>query len=331
MDAIDRTAKTSRKPTSSDKKLDALKAKQQKRKFRGTSTPDPSLNVSLEDFTSFTQHLQASRRIFALLGAGLSVASGLATFRGSDRLWRGHEPQDLSDAQVFFEDPVKVWWFFSQRMMGAQEAEPNAAHFALAKLASAKEGFFAVNQNIDGLCERVAFPQSHIAQVHGTLFSIKCSKYQAEKDKCDYESEVTYPVNEHLTLPQDIDISDAKVALPEVARSDLPHCPKCNNLLRPNVVFFGEATPLSLTERIYQFTLGGPIDLMLVIGTSAVVLPAAMYIPIARNAGARVAFFNMEESDEEPGRLQDGDWFFKGDASETVADMLKGVIGNVGR
>ncbi|KAK3307840.1 putative SIR2 family histone deacetylase [Chaetomium strumarium] len=320
-----------RKVRSSDKKLDALKAKQAKRKFRGTSAPDPSLGISLDEFTSFTQHLQSSKRIFALLGAGLSVASGLATFRGSDRLWRGHEPQDLSDAQAFFDDPAKVWWFFSHRMMGAQKAEPNAAHYALARLACAKRGFFAVNQNIDGLCERAAFPRSQIAQVHGTLFSIKCSKYQAEKDRCDYEREATYPVNEHLALPDDVDISDAKVPLPHVARSDLPHCPKCNNLLRPNVVFFGEATPLSASERIYEFTSGGTIDLMLVIGTSAVVLPAAMYIPIARNAGARVAFFNMEESEEEPGRLRDGDWFFKGDAAETVADMLKGVVGNVRR
>lgn len=68
---------------------------------------------------------------------------------------------------------------------------------------------------------------------------------------------------------------------------------------------------------------------MLVVGTSAVVLPAAMYIPIARNAGARVAFFNFEESDEEAGRVWPVDWFFKGDAAVTVADLLKGVVGTV--
>ena len=68
---------------------------------------------------------------------------------------------------------------------------------------------------------------------------------------------------------------------------------------------------------------------MLVVGTSAVVLPAAMYIPIARNAGARVAFFNLEESAEEVGQSLDEDWFFKGDAAVMVAEMLKGVVGNV--
>lgn len=95
------------------------------------------------------------------------------------------------------------------------------------------------------------------------------------------------------------------------------------------MVFFGEATPTSITERIYNFTSSGPIDLMLVIGTSAVVLPAAMYIPIARQAGARVAFFNLEESDEEPGRVLQNDYMFKGDAALTVAEMLKGVVGKI--
>lgn len=181
-----------------------------------------------------------------------------------------------------------------------------------------------------GLCERAGFPPSQIAQIHGTLFKIKCSKHSAEKDKCDYVTEATYPVNESLTIPYDVDISDAAAPLPDVGVNDLPRCPKCDNLLRPAVVFFGEATPLSITERTYNFTSNGPIDIMLVIGTSAVVLPAAMYIPVARNAGAKVAFFNMEESDEGLATAWPGDWMFKGDAAATVADMLKGVVGNVG-
>ncbi|KAH8724847.1 SIR2 family histone deacetylase [Phaeosphaeriaceae sp. PMI808] len=317
--------------SSTSKASDALKAKQSKRKFRSTTLPSPTVDIALDDFTSFTQCLQSSKRIFALIGAGLSASSGLATFRGNNSHWRGIEPQNLSDIEVFWKDPCLVWWFFSDRMRRAQEARVNRGHVALAKLAEEKEGFFAVNQNIDGLCQRAGFPDSQIAQVHGTLFEMKCSRnVPGRKDRCEYSTEVTYPVNEALIISPDEDISDANVPLPHLSRELLPHCPSCNGLVRPSVVLFGESTPLPLTDRIYNFTSTGPIDLMLVIGTSAVVLPAAMYIPIARNAGARVAFFNMEECEEEPGRVLDGDWMFKGDAAETVPECLKGIVGVVG-
>jgi NAD-dependent deacetylase sirtuin 5 len=184
------------------------------------------------------------------------------------------------------------------------------------------------NADCLGLCQRAGFPQSQLAQVHGDFFSMKCSKYRSQPP-CDYVVDISYPVSPAFTLPTDVDISDPNVPLPEVAHADLPRCPKCSNILRPNVVLFGESTPITTTKRIYEFTSAGPIDLMLVIGTSAVVLPAAMYIPIARNAEARVAFFNLEESDEEAGRIWADDWFFKGDAAVTVAEMLKGVVGMV--
>ena len=186
----------------------------------------------------------------------------------------------------------------------------------------------ASNADSLGLCQRAGFPQPQLAQVHGDFFSIKCSKYLSQPP-CDYVVDISYPISPTFTLPADVDISDPNVPLPEVAHADLPRCPKCSNLLRPNVVLFGESTPTTTTERIYKFTSAGPIDLMLVVGTSAVVLPAAMYIPIARNAEARVAFFNLEESDEEAGRIWAGDWFFKGDAAVMVAEMLKGVVGSV--
>jgi NAD-dependent deacetylase sirtuin 5 len=180
------------------------------------------------------------------------------------------------------------------------------------------------------LCQRAGFPEEQIAQVHGNLFEMKCSKnISGREDRCDYSSQATYPINDALTIPADTDISDASVALPIVSLDQLPHCPICNNLIRPAVVLFGESTPLNITNRIYEFTSGGPIDLMLVIGTSAVVLPAAMYIPVARNSGAKVAYFNLEECEDEPGRVLLGDWMFKGDAAETVPECLKGIVGIV--
>ncbi|KAH7088755.1 DHS-like NAD/FAD-binding domain-containing protein [Paraphoma chrysanthemicola] len=306
----------------------ALKSKQERRKFRGSSTPDPAIGIPLDDFTSFAQHLQSSKRIFALIGAGLSVSSGLSTFRGNDRRWRGAELQTLSDIDAFWDDPVLVWWFFTDRMKRAQEARPNRGHVALAKLAEAKEGFFAVNQNIDGLYQRAGSSDEQIAQVHGTLFKMKCARNVPDwAERCDYVTAATYSINEALEIPADTDISDPSIPLPKITREQLPQCPRCASIMRPAVVMFGEATPEEITKRIYDFTSAGRIDLMLVIGTSAVVLPAAMYIPRARNAGARVAYFNMEECEEKPGRVEDGDWMFKGDAAETVPECLKGVIG----
>jgi len=163
------------------------------------------------------------------------------------------------------------------------------------------------------------------------MFEMKCTRnIQGRQDRCDYIVPVSYPVNEALTIPEDMDIGDANVSLPEITREQLPHCLNCASLMRPAVVLFGESTPSTVTDRIYEFTSAGPIDLMLVIGTSAVVLPAAMYIPVARNAGARVAYFNLEECEDEPGRVRTGDWMFAGDAAETVPECLKGVVGVVG-
>ncbi|KAG9194818.1 hypothetical protein G6011_04853 [Alternaria panax] len=313
----------------------ALKTKQKMRKFRGTTTPDPALGIDVDEFTSFTQYLRSSKRILALIGAGLSVSSGLSTFRGDDRRWRGIEPQELSNIEALSQDPVKVWWFFSDRMKRAQEAKPNRGHIALAKLANEKDEFFAINQNIDGLCQRAGFPDEQMAQmqvvsIHGTLFEMKCSKHASDStERCDYSATTMYPVNEALTITTDI--SDASVPLPPLDHTQLPHCPRCNSLMRPSVVLFGESLSSTLNGIIHSFVSSEPVDLLLVIGTSAVVLPAAMHIPRARNAGARVAYFNMEEYHEEPGCVWTGDWMFKGDAAEMVPECLKGIVGNVGR
>jgi hypothetical protein len=123
------------------------------RNFYKTDTPDPTLGIDMDEFTSFTQHLRSSKRVLALVGAGLSVASGLATFRGDDGRWRGIEPQHLSNIEVLEKNLVKVWWFSSDCMKRAQEVKPNRGHIALARLAKEKEGFFAVNQIIDGMHE----------------------------------------------------------------------------------------------------------------------------------------------------------------------------------
>ncbi|KAL1636940.1 hypothetical protein SLS58_009546 [Diplodia intermedia] len=135
---------------------------------------------------------------------------------------------------------------------------------------------------------------------------------------------------------KELDLSDPTTALPELRLADLPHCPRCTHgLLRPGVVWFGEMLPRETVAAIDDF-VGRPddddddddarIDLVLVIGTSSTVYPAAGYADRARARGARVAVVNVEETPA----LRDGDWFFQGDAGVVVPELLRGVVGDVG-
>ena len=132
---------------------------------------------------------------------------------------------------------------------------------------------------------------------------------------------------------RELDISDAGIPIPNIKVQDLPRCPKCKNgLLRPGVVWFGEMLPSDTLAAIDDFVdEDEPIDLIMVIGTSAKVYPAAGYVDLARQKGARVAVVNVDRADTPGGRngLVQGDWFFQGDAGAVVPEMLRSVIGDL--
>ena len=130
---------------------------------------------------------------------------------------------------------------------------------------------------------------------------------------------------------KELDISDDRVEIPELDTEDLPHCPKCGKgLLRPGVVWFGEMLPEKVISEIDKFIEESrKIDLILVIGTSAKVYPAASYIDQARAKDARVAVINMDRADTGRGGLQDEDWFFEGDAGVLVPELLKSEIEDI--
>lgn len=107
--------------------------------------------VSPADLESFSAHLRSSRRILALLGAGLSASSGLPTFRGVGGLWRNHDAMTLATPEAFAANPALVWQFYNYRRHMALQAQPNAAHRALAELARRKPGFLTLTQNVDGM------------------------------------------------------------------------------------------------------------------------------------------------------------------------------------
>jgi len=191
--------------------------------------------------------------------------------------------------------------------------------------------------------------------LHGSLFDTKCTSFY-----CDYTAtnDFTDPIVPALGIPQkksfpaasgdddtseaasvgqlpglaEVDISDTNNPLAELSVDDLPKCPKCNSLLRPGVVWFGEPLPGDTIDYIDKWIESEPVDLMLVIGTSSRVYPAAGYTDLARKHGARVAVINMDPNDVS-GRhskgMGKGDWFFQGDASVIVPEILKSVIGEI--
>ncbi|KAJ5773072.1 Sirtuin family [Penicillium paradoxum] len=311
--------------------------------------------IPAADLQSFTEYLGGCKRILALLGAGVSASSGLPTFRGAGGLWRSHDATALATTEAFENTPGLVWQFYSYRRHMALQADPNRAHYALAELSRRNEDFITLTQNVDGLSQRANHPSKQLHMLHGTLFNVRCTNFY-----CDYSEEnYTDPIVPALDIPKkssglhpsesdktgeeaseaivealgsptnEVDISDASNPIPELAEKDLPQCPKCKEgLLRPGVVWFGEALPEKTMKAVDKWIGAGPIDLCIVIGTSARVFPAAGYVHEARSQGARVAVCNMDPNDT-PGELHYGDWFFQGDAGEVVPEILKSIIGEV--
>jgi len=135
----------------------------------------------------------------------------------------------------------------------------------------------------------------------------------------------------HSANSRELDISDEAVAIPKLTPADLPHCPQCQvGLLRPGVVWFGEMLPEKVIRAVDDWiTETDKIDLIMVIGTSARVYPAAGYVQRARAKGARVAVVNTDKNDAPDGGMMKGDWFFLGDASVIVPEMLQPVVGDL--
>jgi len=206
--------------------------------------------------------LRSEQPVLVLTGAGVSAESGLATFRGPGGIWEGREPMELATPEAFFADPQTVWRFYAWRRKQAAAAEPNAAHRALAALERANERMLLVTQNVDGLHERAG--SRHVVRLHGTLWRLRCVGDGREFDdrRTDFDE-----------LP--------------------PRC-ECGARLRPAVVWFGEALPPAQIER--ATVAARQAALVLVIGTSSLVYPAAELPRVARAGGAYLVEINPEST-----------------------------------
>jgi NAD-dependent deacetylase len=208
-------------------------------------------------------YLRPARRVAVLTGAGISAESGLATFRGGGGLWEGHRVEDVATPSAFRRDPQLVWRFYNLRRAALRTARPNPGHEALVRLEERlKGGFTLITQNVDGLHR--AAGSRNVLEVHGSLRHVRCTGCGTAGDRG--------------TEPLD----------------DLPHCPSCGGLLRPDVVWFEEALPEGVWRRAEQAALG--CECFLVVGTSAVVYPAAGLVLLARDRGASVIEVNLERT-----------------------------------
>jgi NAD-dependent deacetylase len=232
-------------------------------------------------------------RVFVLTGAGISAESGLATFRDSDGLWSGHRVEDVATPEAWEADPELVWRFYSQRRRDARKAEPNAAHKALAALeAETGERFFLVTQNVDDLHERAG--SKRLIHMHGQLFESRC------------EDECGAPV-----------FADERFyeSLEGIARCE------CGARIRPNIVWFGEI-PLEM-ERIQR-----EIDrctVLLVIGTSGTVYPAANFVQWAkqRNRGGKTVVRTVYLGPEPPANAGAFSQTVLGKAGEVLPGLFR--------
>jgi len=204
--------------------------------------------------------LATVERLVAITGAGISMESGIPTFRGPEGLWRSFRPEELATPQAFQRDPRLVWEWYDWRRQKIAPARPNPGHEALVRLEALVPDFTLITQNVDGL-HRLAGSRN-LLEIHGSIWEVRCLKCGAVRE-------------------------DRRTPLPL-----LPRCEECEGLLRPNVVWFGESLSPDLLRRSENALLRA--QAVLVVGTSAVVQPAASFALWAKEAGARIIEVNPD-------------------------------------
>jgi NAD-dependent deacetylase len=206
--------------------------------------------------------LRAAGRVAVLTGAGVSAESGVPTFRDAGGLWEGQRVEDVATPSAFARNPEVVWRFYNARRAALRTIRPNPGHHALAALEGrlGPDRFTLITQNVDGLHR--AAGSKHVLEVHGSLARVRCTGCGAVEDRADE------------------------------ALDDLPHCGACAALLRPDVVWFEEMLPEDVWGQ--AVAAASLCRCFLVVGTSAVVYPAAGLIGMARARGCPVVEVNLK-------------------------------------
>ncbi len=206
--------------------------------------------------------LRSAQHIVVLTGAGMSAESGIATFRqGPSALWTNVDPEEVATPKAFGRDPERVWRWHLERRDSMAAAQPNPGHIALAELEQHVPRLTLITQNVDGLHRRAG--SHNVIELHGNLLQARCATEGTIYD--------TWP-----------------------APPPLPRCPECNALLRPNVVWFGERLDSALLEQAQAASFD--CDMLIAIGTSGLVAPAATFPMNARAQRALLIEINPEKT-----------------------------------
>lgn len=206
--------------------------------------------------------LSAASRVAVLTGAGISAESGVPTFRGAGGFWKGRSAMELATPEAFARDPRRVWEFYRFRIRGLADVEPNDGHRALARLEGRCEAFWLITQNVDGLHR--AAGSRRVIELHGALRDTRCCA-------CSFQCRTR-----------------------DLPATPVPLCPRCGERLRPAVVWFGESLPAPALAEVGEAIAG--CEVMLVVGTSGLVEPAASFARWARSRGAGVVEVNLENT-----------------------------------
>lgn len=212
------------------------------------------------DLEILKAQLAEAQAVTVLTGAGISADSGVPTFRGTDGLWRNFRAEDLATPEAFERDPRLVWEWYNWRRELIATTHPNPAHHAVVQLERRCRQFWLMTQNVDGL-HRAAGSQK-LSEIHGNIWMVRCTDCGS--------------IEENRDVP---------IAM-------LPTCRRCHALLRPHIVWFGESLDAEVLRQCAESLQR--CDVLLIIGTSGVVYPAAGFASVAKEAGAFVADINTD-------------------------------------
>ena len=244
-----------------------------------------------EDAVAAVQALaQRAGSVCVLTGAGMSAESGIPTFRDAmSGLWSRFDPAELASEEGFRADPARVWAWYAERKQAVREAQPNAGHVALADYGRRRSGVLTlVTQNVDDLHQRAGWSQT--IRLHGDILADRWLQ--------------------PCPIGRDCDIAKAAAGEP-------PRCADCGNMLRPGVVWFGEMLPEEAMASAEQAARA--CELMLVVGTSGAVWPAAGLAALARRTGAKVAILNPDSSEID----DQAHWVLRGTAATLLPRLLR--------
>lgn len=227
--------------------------------------------------------------VAVLTGAGISQESGIATFRGKGGVWEKYDFSKLATLEGFLTDPGLVWQWYDDRRQDIKSTGPNPAHETIAIMENYYPAFKVVTQNIDGLHEQAG--NTSVIEMHGNIWRIKCMEGDSHETNLDVPLEPLPPV-----------------------------CKKCGGVMRPDVVWFGEALDTAILSASIQ--AAQECDLMYVVGTSAIVYPAAAVPQYAKQYGAYVVEVNLE-----PTPLSGlVDRSYRGKAGEVMPELWAAVM-----